>query len=335
MSVSYVRYELENGYIHNWLVAGPQEMPVADPGRFSGEDAKLRIAHDHFDKDSGIVEMPVEPGPLAKATFAVGDYKSTWSYVRCLHDHFLDLSAYYRSCRYLRAWAYAQLELPTAQEVELTLTTNGPADVWLNEDHVHRHEHFCQYPRSVSFEAPFVKGRNEILVRFENVALRDCSYSMALHLELAEADGEATVLLPTAIEDVERRNALECFFEAAYLEQSVYRRKEEIAVRWPDHLQGNLANMTTRLQTPSGRIYIEAPIDTIEANRNLGPAYRFPENKYNLILMPETEEYYRKNIRIRRKLDLWGLDNNDYSDKPYDTFQERRVEALLRAARCE
>ncbi|MEA3407156.1 MAG: hypothetical protein U9R48_03645 [Chloroflexota bacterium] len=29
------------------------------------------------------------------------------------------------------------------------------------------------------------------------------------------------------------------------------------------------------------------------------------------------------------------MDNNDYSDKPYDTFQERRVEALLRAARCE
>lgn len=336
MPVSYVRYDLQNGYVHNWLIAGPQEIPVSALDRFSGKDAKLRIARNYFDKDSGIVEMPVEPGSLTEARFAVGDYKSTWSYVRCLQDHFVDLSAYYCTCRYLRAWAYAQVELPTAQEVELTLTTNGPADVWLNEDHVHRHEHFCHYPRSASFGACLVKGRNEILVRFEEVALRECPYVMALQIVgLAEDGGEATVLLPTTIEDVERRDELERLFEAAYLDQSVYRRKEQIVIRWPDHLYGKPAYMTARLQTPSGKIYTETQIETIEANMNLGPAYKFPENRYNLVLMPEIEEYYLKNTRIKRKLSLWGLDNNDYSDEPYGTFQERRAEALMRAARCE
>ena len=29
MTIFYLGYNLQNGYIHNWLVAGPQAIPVA------------------------------------------------------------------------------------------------------------------------------------------------------------------------------------------------------------------------------------------------------------------------------------------------------------------
>ena len=38
MSIAYLGYNLQNGYIHNWLVAGPQAIPVPDLDRFAGDD---------------------------------------------------------------------------------------------------------------------------------------------------------------------------------------------------------------------------------------------------------------------------------------------------------
>ncbi|MBL7183532.1 MAG: hypothetical protein ISS50_03675, partial [Anaerolineae bacterium] len=186
MSIYYVGYDLQNGYIHNWLVAGPQAIPVQaviaseakqSPSRKEeiassqktllamtrAEQSSLQIARYHFEEDSGVTQLPVEG-----ETLAVGDAELTWNYVRCLDDHFVDLSDFYPTCHYLRAWAYARVVSPASQEVTFILTANGPADLWLNGQHIHRQEHFHpQIPRSVSFPAPLQEGHNEILVRFE------------------------------------------------------------------------------------------------------------------------------------------------------------------------
>ena len=37
MAIYYLEYELEDGYVHNWLVTGPQAIPVTDLDRFQGE----------------------------------------------------------------------------------------------------------------------------------------------------------------------------------------------------------------------------------------------------------------------------------------------------------
>ena len=42
MSISYLKYPLENGYVHNWLVVGPQATLVADLDRYTGADYKFR-----------------------------------------------------------------------------------------------------------------------------------------------------------------------------------------------------------------------------------------------------------------------------------------------------
>ena len=145
---------------------------------FKGEDWKLQIARHYYEADSGVTQPPVQDEP-----FEVGDAKLEWNYFRCDDDHFVDCTAFYHTCHYLRSWAYSQVVSPSAQDVTCVLTTNGPADVWLNGKHVHRQEHFHhQIPHSVSFQARLIKGHNEFLVRFEEVAARECPFAMALQI---------------------------------------------------------------------------------------------------------------------------------------------------------
>ena len=49
MRIYYARYEFADGYIHNWLVAGPQAIPVPDLERFQGQDWKLQIARHYYE----------------------------------------------------------------------------------------------------------------------------------------------------------------------------------------------------------------------------------------------------------------------------------------------
>ncbi len=100
MPVHYVRHELEDSYIHNWLVAGLQAIPVLDLDRFQGQDWKLQIAQRYYEADSAVTQMPVENEP-----FEVGEAKLEWHYYRCVDDHFVDGTAFYHTCHYLRAGA--------------------------------------------------------------------------------------------------------------------------------------------------------------------------------------------------------------------------------------
>ena len=251
MPINYVRYELENGFVHNWLVAGPQTIPVLDLDRFQGEDWKFQIARHYYATDSGVIQMPVENEP-----FEVGEAKLGWSYFRCDDDHFVDRTAFYHTCHYLMAWAYSRIESPAAQEVTCVLTTNGPADVWLNGQHVHRQEHFYhQIPHSVSFQAGLAEGPNEFLVRFEEVAARECPYAMALRV--AGLPPEAFVFLPTLHEGVARRQTVEKTIESAYLDRDVFVWDDPITVYWPKDMAAS-SPLTLRLQRPEGWIYSEA-----------------------------------------------------------------------------
>ena len=204
MRISYIQYDLEKGFVHNWLVAGPQAIPV-DIERFNGDHFKQRIAQSYHEAESGITKTPVERGPLTEGIFKVGDYTGSWSYFSCREDHFVDQSATYPTCHYLRSWAYTQAVSETAQEVLFMLTTPGPADVWLNGKHVHRQEHFDQHPASISFKVRLKKGTNKILVRFEGVAIREGPHAMALQVgqsndrQLSQGKNAEPVLPATGI----------------------------------------------------------------------------------------------------------------------------------------
>jgi len=330
MSVSYLEYELNNGYIHNWLVAGPQAVPVSDLERFDGEDFKVQIARYYGELDPSLPAAPVE-----RDSFTAGDTALSWQYMRCLDDHFVDLTAFFHTCHYLRAWAYAQVVCSSPQAVSFVLTTNGPADVWLNGRHIHRQEHFHhQIPHSVPvvLDAPVTlqEGRNEILVRFEEVAVRECPYAMALRIVGLPGD-RAPVLLPTRVEHAARRQLLERVFEAAYLDRDVYTRNDEITVRWPDRLE-EACSLTVRIQQPSGDIFGEAwPVAQAGASAGIIKGFQLLEGPHRIVLMPRPEEYYIQNVRVRREIPLWVL-KNAYSQTPYGSFEQRRREALEDAA---
>ncbi|HXF61852.1 MAG TPA: hypothetical protein VNK95_09545 [Caldilineaceae bacterium] len=335
---AHLDYQLRDGFIDHWLVAGPLAVPVTDLARFRGPDFKAQIARAMFRAESGITQPPAE---RASFELAVGDQapqRLTWQVVRCAEDHFVDLSGFYHTCHYLCAWAYAQVVAPVTLQTELALTTNGPADVWLNGEHVHRHTHFHhQIPQTVRFTAKICEGTNEILVRFEGVAVRECPFAMALQIanagQAGYPAGEAyRVALPTTLEPVARRQKLAELMEHAYLMRDVYHRDDKLEVRWPQDMK-LVGDLTARLQTPAGRIYAEGqPLVRGGTVHSLGPVYNAPDGVYEVLLMPKPEEYYLHDMRVQHRLPL-RISNNKYSQGYYGTFEQRRREALEDAAR--
>ncbi len=327
MTIQYLEYAIESGYVHNWLVAGPQAILVTDLERYTGEDYKTQIARHYYEPESGITQMPAET-----ETLKLGEFQAPWEYVRCRDDHFVDVTAFYHLCHYLRAWAYAEVVSPAAQAITCMLTTNGPADVWLNGAPVHRQEHFYhQIPNRVPFQANLKPGVNEFLVRFEEVAARECPYAMALQLVGAQ---NVSVRLPTATENIERRQELERALYAAHLRRDVFIYDDEIKVFWPNDFPESVP-LTVRLQSLSGRIYSEGKKEAKAGGiAVMGQAVQFPDGAYDLFFMPNPEEYYEGNQRITRKLRCHVV-RNRFSFTPYGDDTQRRHEAALDALRHE
>ncbi len=343
---AHVRYPLCNGFIHHWLVAGPQAIPVAGLEQFTGDNIHLDIARRYYEAASGVAGQPVEPARADEGQFTLEEtaypYTGQWRYARCLEDHLVDFSVFHHTPHYLRAWAYAEIEAEADTEVTLVLTTNGPADLWLNEERSQRQEHFARRrPESASCNATLKAGNNRLLVRFENVATRDCVYVMALQIRAADAASALTVCIPTAIEPADRRTVLETIFDTAYLTQYVFAQHDEISIHWPvaqppaKPLNG-AGNSVARLQALNGKIYAETnPMGVAGATLELGHAYQHPNAAYNLILMPRAKEYYEDAMRITRTLPAWGMGIQKHHETPYSAYPERRSAALLDAARRE
>jgi hypothetical protein len=343
MRSHHVHYQLEHGFIQNWLVAGPQTIPVK-PEQFLVENFRQQIAHKYYEPASGITQTPVERGPLTKGLFRVGDYAGSWNYFACREDHQVDHSGVYSQPHYLRSWAYTLIASKTAVEVSLVLTTHGPADVWLNGQHVHRQEHFlAQQPGSVPFKVLLVEGMNKILVRFENVAIRECAHAMAMQvcrstdispdqLEPYPSDADLHICIPTLIQGLSRRNTFENVYSTTYIKQDVFEGEEPIYLHWPDEIERD-SPAVIRLMTASGKIYGEATVDGTAGDKAfLGYPHSIPEGPYRLFIMPLAWEYYERDLRITRELNLWSLGRNRYSAVPYGTFAKRLQEVLTVAA---
>jgi hypothetical protein len=326
-----LHYPLVNGYIHNWLVAGPQAIEVAELERFSGAEYKLQIAQYYYQPEYGLQGNPIEFGACQ-----YGDFNGKWRYLRTLHDHLVDLSVFHHITHYLRAWAYTEIDSPFDQEIDFVLTTNGPADVWINDCHVHRQEHFYhQTPKRVGFRAQLKEGISQLKVRFEEVAARECPYSMALQLQgfqAREAAEEKVVGIPTGAPNLLRRMKLELLFEACHIRQDVYPREDEIMIYLPEGPAAE-TDFAIRLQNLEGAIYGELNRhNRMEIEQSFGFPYQVPEGNYHLLFMPTLPEYYETNLRITRAREFYAS-SNQYSTQPYGTYKERRFEALRDAAR--
>ncbi len=338
MTVSYLRYDLDRGYVHNWLVAGPQRIALdsrdGDAGK--GDAATSDVTA------TGLTEAPVEWPRFARRRVTIGNYEGTWVYLRTQEDHFVDLSEVATAPQLLRAWAYTEVEVSTAQEVMLSLSTYGAADVWINDEHVGSYESAHARAETTSFSALFVAGRNAVLIRFEREALGPCSFAVALRVASTDARAGgapprgAVVVIPTAITPLRRRRELERTLDAAHMRQMVYERLDPILLDF-DPVMGRWARgFAVELQAPDGQVWAEAEVGdrpTEESPATLGAAYQYPDRPYRAILGPTKEEYVTEQMWATRELPFWALDNNRFSDALYGELVERRSEALKQAAR--
>ena len=337
MPVSYITYELHDGYIHNWLVAGPQIITIDNADFCITAEAKLRLAQDLYTADSGVTGQPVEPGPLEEAEFTVGAYTARWAYSACAEDHFVDGDTLLAITEpdpiphYARAWAYTEVITAHAGPVTLVMTTFGPVDVWVNNTHAYHQSAFGF--QQTAFTVDLSEGHNAILVRFDQV--RTDEDPLAMGLRVSDASDDMRVLIPTAIQDIDQRNYLESLFDTAYLDRDVFVWDEPVNVHW-EARQGDPEDIIIRLQTPSGRIYAESLAVAASGDESpLIPAHQAPQGPLRCILMPPIESYFDHNIRVRRVFSLWGLGLAQYVDSPEDDIAKRRFEALQHAVRCK
>lgn len=338
MRVRNVHYSLEHGFVHNWLVAGPQSIAL-EPSQYTGDASKQEIIQRYRqDFDWEISETAVERGPLTTGQFQVGDYTGSWNYVACREDHFVEQSGFHRAPHYLRSWAYTQLNSKAAQNVRLEFTTHGPADIWLNGECICRQDQFCEQElQSFTCRASLKQGVNKILVCFQMIARQGFSYAMALRVG-PDADEVETkrfklrsnleVTIPTLIEDIGRRNQFEQAAAATYVSQDVFEKADTIQLHWPEDLKHDSPTVV-RLMSPAGQIYAEGTVDgTAGDHLVLQRPDQIPSGPYRIFIMPRTWEYYDQNLRVTREINLWSLGRNTYSMFPYGSYATRCTEAL-------
>ncbi len=326
----YLEYPLEKGFIHNWLVTGPQMTPVSNLEQFGGaEPLKLQIAR-HYDTAA----PGVDGAPVADDSFQADGQTLTLTIYRCLDDHFVDWSTFCHTWHYLRAWAFAQVQCQAAQMTSFVLTTNGPADVWINGEHVHRQAHFYhQEPCRVAFQAELRQGVNDILVRAVEVAARECPYVMALQMaDPAQREG-VVVRVPTNNERTDRWQLFERLFDHAYAERNVWYKGNEIFLRWSDELPPQEVKYLYQIQDSLRRAYLEGFAEAGQVV-DVGHPARLWEKPYFIALRPTPQEYYQMGLRYERRIPIHVLDT-EYSTRPYGTWEERRQEALEHAAKRE
>lgn len=345
MGISYVAYNLKDGFVNHWLAAGPQVIPIKDLDAATGRNLKEQVIKKYYQKRSGITKDPVERGPLTEGLFTIGEYEGSWSYYRCQDDHFVDHSAGYQQPGYLRSWAYTQLVTQVAQEAIFILTTNGPADLWLDNRHIHRQEHLQNpFPKSVEFKVMLKEGRNPILIRFEAVNSSECQDVMALRIcQSADPDtnGAGSLIsgihieIPTLIEDINRRNELEESFETVYMRRDVFFQDEKIEICWPEGLEKEVQS-DVRLQAVGGLTYAQAEVDGKPGDvLFLGYGGQLHTGQYKAFLTPRHWEYFNKDLRITKDIPFWVIGNDRFSPAMDKTFPERRQAALIHAAAFE
>jgi hypothetical protein len=324
---SYLEHHLVNGYIHNWLVAGPRVLAV-QPGKAA--DLSLAGLYQQLPEAARTATLDASVEPQEMTEVEVGGEQVSWRYLRCLDDHLIDLSATYPLWKYLSAWAYTVVKLPVDQTAAFVVTANGPVDVWVNGAHVHRQDGFSTSELTSARAAVALHaGENQIMLRFEMLGVGACPFSLALRVvDLAEeAERDAQVLVPTEARFPRRHEIVEETFEKAYLEEVVNHRGAHFNLRWAED-KGYTMKYAYQVQDKEGLCYVEGHWETDhEKPYDAGHTFRLNERPLYVVLRPILIEYFEHNLRYEKKLPIYVIDN-EYATTPSGSLGERNREAL-------
>ena len=176
-AANHLVYPLRGGWIDHWLVAGPHSIAIPNAPYKSDQARRAEIVKKYFHAEP-LVAAPFVEGAKFKAD---NDAPLEWSYYACKDDHLVDFTAWFGSARFVRCWAYVEINSLIPNEAAFQLYTNGPADVWVRGRHAHRTEAYdLVNPKRSEFKAKLEMGVNPVLVRFEHVAVLNTPFNLAL-----------------------------------------------------------------------------------------------------------------------------------------------------------
>jgi len=302
----FLKYNLQQDFIDNWLIAGPLCVPVSDV------------------KESAVYDTILPQSPAENAVFNIRGEEHTWEYYRCRDDHFVDVTFTHEQPECRTVWLYTQLFADTTAVVTLNLTSLNMARVWLNGQEICKS---TEAPAKVTLDAQLDIGENSLFVALETQTVGDCLFALALKIDAA---AEVWVQLPTQIENISRREKFERIFAQAYLDRDVYTRSERVVVQWPP--LDERSNTMAWMQHESGRIYAEVQkmLDAETHDIPLNKALNVLDGKYRARLSPFPNEYY-EGMRFRRDIPFY-ISTGHYSTGLYGDDDKRRYEALEYAA---
>lgn len=323
-----LRYPLSGRHIDHWLVAGPEVVRITEVAPFQGQDdeaTKRNILNHYYRAENEIHELPCEGTTAASdgATFP-------WRYYRCAEDHAV-ADGQGGGCVYFKTWAYAQIDCPRPYAGQWKVAVHGPVDVWVNGQHVLRKEDSSIFvPLKHDFTANLKSGVNEVLVRFEAVKIRVGVYGMALKLPEPAVDAE--VVLPTLLPETAERQRAERALGGVYLDRELMTAEDPVTLHWADDLadsvQVSVAVHNSRGEVVAGKETLGAR----GAKVVVAEPGKLTPGRYSIKVTPaslKTDEI--KNL-CERSLSF-AVIPSDYREQPYGTYDERREEALEKAAR--
>jgi hypothetical protein len=329
MSQSFLQYKLRDGYVHHWLVAGPQLIPVEVQNGRPGLNNQ-QIAARYWQPDSGIETQPCEQARFTVSGPETAAAELSWRYISCDDDHLLDLAGAHPPHHYLRSWAYTELIAPVDQTARLTLHAFGPAQVWLNGQPVLRQDGFSvQLPHGLATEVNMVKGANRVLVRLEQWVFGATPYAIALHI-LGVKQNKLKVRLPTLNSKTDTHQIVERLARQAYIEHDLYAGPEHPQLSWPGSIK--LARrLMIRVQKPAGAIVWEAqPVVKAGASLRLLEPTTVKDGAYKIKIMAEFEQFIR-GLRVSHTLDVNLLHSNHIAE-PQGELPARAGELLQHTA---
>ncbi|MBI4928918.1 MAG: hypothetical protein HY835_14220, partial [Anaerolineae bacterium] len=325
MTFPTVRYELSDGFIGNWLAAGPMAEALTHL-----PENPVALVRERRLPDFEVQGQPVERGPVTEGVARVGTWTGEWAYRRCAEDHLVAFVANYKKAQYVRGWAYTRLVSSKAQKVKLALFARGLADVWVNGEHAGTCEGFAQQGGQVELAVALNKGENELVVRVAAAGLV-CVLEFSARVN---AKG-LSVEIPTLIPSLSRRAELERVAETIYFDREVYSGSQEVKLHWANDLEKQTYN-DVRFQTPAGRIYGQAEdVGKPDKPVYLATPVSLQEGPYNAYVTPRAWELFESNIRYTKTIPTYLMGRNRFSQSAYGTFAERSQEALTNAASRE
>lgn len=307
-SPSALRYRLVDGFIHHWLMAGPQPAPPAGNGAQTPTPNTPTPPH----------QQPVHLSPLSEQ-----DQELRWQVLRCADDHFLHLAGFATPAR-SHVWLYATLVYPTGGAIGATVTAHGRVTIWLNGKAAHQHQaESAAALQTSTFSLPLRAGDNDLLLCCEQAEPGARPWRLALHLPDLRSQATVRVELPIDGNYAKRFQSYERLFDAATLDRDLFTGPDQVAVHWPQRLAEALP-LNLRLQTPGGQIFAETiGVPKTGAQTRTLAAARLPSGRYEALLMPPPSDYAQGGLRVRRLLPLAVL-----SESPQEAMATPYLERL-------